>query len=120
MVGVGIERDMGTNGCAAPQGGGAEDHVGKPPGCAVEGAGGDGDATTLYVGGRRAVPRLSLGGVGTGETGTGRVTVLSANQLGFFAKVSDPAGRLSVSIGISQTRGEITGDGDTKTPVYWA
>ena len=86
----------------------------------MECTGGDGDVTTLYVGGRGDITRLSLGGIGTGETGTGRVMVLSPNQLGVFAKVSDPAGRLSVSIGISQTRGEITGDGDTKTPVYWA
>ena len=107
------------SGRTAPQERGAEDHVGKPPGCATEGAGGDGDATTLYVGGRGTVPRLSLESVGTVETGTGRVTVLPANQLGFLAKVSDPAGCFSVSIGISQTRGEVTGDGDTKTPVYW-
>ena len=108
------------NGRTAPQEGGAEDHVGKPPGCATEGAGGDGDATTLYVGGRRTVPKLSLGGARTVETGTGRVTVLPANRLGSLAKVSDPAGRLPVSIRVSQTRGEETGDGDTKTPVYWA
>ena len=86
----------------------------------MECTGGDGDVTTLYVGGRGDITRLSLGGIGTGETGTGRVIILSPNQMGDFAIVSDPAGHFSVSIGFSQTRGGITGEGDIKTPVYWA
>ena len=71
----------------------------KTPGCAVECARGDGDVTTLYVGERGDVTRLSLGGVGTGNTGTDRVMVFSPVQMGGSANVSDLTGHFSVSVG---------------------
>ena len=66
-MGTGIGRVVGTNGWVAPQKGETEDHVGEPPGCAVECVGGGGNVTTLYVGGSGDVTRLSLGGFGTGD-----------------------------------------------------